>query len=89
MVLFTSTHLGSTGKMGKTLRATPWPWEGTSFNKKTLLPLNVKLEWGNVWDRLRNRKEGAFIWALWHKVVVFNSWRARFTAEVDQMPYVQ
>jgi hypothetical protein len=38
---------------------------------------------GNVWNRLRNKKEGAFIWAFWHEAVAINSWRARFIVEVD------
>jgi hypothetical protein len=26
-------------------------------------------KWGNVWDRTCNKKEGAFIWSIWNKVV--------------------
>jgi hypothetical protein len=42
-----------------------------------------KLKWGNVWDKMRSKKEGDFIWSLWHKVVAVNSWRVRFIDEID------
>lgn len=27
---------------------------------------------GHVWDNMRGKKEGAFIWVLWHKAVAVN-----------------
>lgn len=32
---------------------------------------------------MRSKKEGGFIWAIWHKTMVVNSWMAIFIAFVD------
>lgn len=30
---------------------------------------SLKHEWGNAWDKMRSKKEEAFIWSLWHKAI--------------------
>lgn len=47
------------------------------------IPHRLKLKWGNVWDRMRNKKEGAFISSIWHKVVTINAWRARLITRIN------
>jgi hypothetical protein len=42
-----------------------------------ILTPRLKLELGNVWGITRSRKEGAYIWSIWHKAVGVNAWRAR------------
>lgn len=37
----------------------------------------------NVWDRIRNRKEGAFIRSIWYRAVVVESWSVRLITDVD------
>lgn len=44
---------------------------------------SLKLKWGNVWDEMRSNKKGAFIWLLWYKAIVMNSWRVRFNTDID------
>ena len=41
------------------------------------LPGNYRFRWSQVWDPLRNGKEAAFSWSIWHKAVAVNEWRAR------------
>lgn len=41
------------------------------------------LNGGNVWDKTHSRKEGAFIWSIWHKAIAVNSWRDRFIKDID------
>lgn len=42
-----------------------------------------KFQMGNVWDNMRIKKEGAFIWVIWHKAIAVNLWRARLITDVD------
>lgn len=63
-----------------------------SLSEEKIVPLEMsqespkrfhKFKWGTVWDKMRSKKEGDFIWSLWQKVVAINSWRVRFIAEID------
>lgn len=49
----------------------------------SIIPTRLKFEWGNLCDKMCHTKEGTFIWSIWHKVIVLNSWRARVIADID------
>lgn len=38
---------------------------------------------GNVWDKTWTRKEGTFIWSIWHKAMAVNTWCVMFIKDID------
>ena len=47
-----------------------------------ILTPRLKLKLRNVWDITRSRKEGGYVWSIWHKAVAINAWRARFIQDI-------
>jgi hypothetical protein len=48
-----------------------------------IIPSTLDLVWGNVWDNMHSKHDGAFSWSIWPKAVAVNSWRSRFIADID------
>ncbi len=42
---------------------------------RDLLQVQSKLTWPKVWHKERSRKEVAFMWSMWHKTIVVNTWK--------------
>ncbi len=48
------------------------------------LPFTFKLRWINIWCKMPSRKEAGFMWALWNKVIVVNTWRVKVDNSINQ-----
>lgn len=59
------------------------PSKSISTKWHNILTPNLKLKWGNVWDKTRGHKERTFIWSIWNEVVAVNMWRVRFIVDID------
>jgi hypothetical protein len=46
---------------------------------RDLLQVQNKLTWPKVWhkERSRFRKEVVFMWSMWHRTIVVNTWKVR------------
>lgn len=51
-----------------------------------VLPISYRLQWLNTRDSETIKKEAGLIWAVWHKRVEVNAWRAKFARQggIDQ-----
>jgi len=49
-----------------------------------VLPFTFKLRWMNIWSKTRNWKETNFMWALWNKAIVVNTWRTKMDNSINQ-----
>ncbi len=49
-----------------------------------VLPFTLKLRWMNIWCKTQSRKEMGFMWALWNKAIVINTWRAKVDNSINQ-----
>jgi hypothetical protein len=49
-----------------------------------VLPFIFKLKWMNILCKTRNRKEAGFMWALWNKEIVVNTWRVKVDKSINQ-----
>lgn len=50
--------------------------------------------WAHIWDSKRASKEVAFIWSIWHHMVVVNRWQAKILANIFAqctycLPFIQ
>ena len=61
------------------------PLPKTIFYKwhNILIP-SLELKWRNVWDKMKSKEEGAFIWSLWHKAMTVNSRRTMFIMDIKK-----
>jgi exonuclease III len=41
--------------------------------------VDFPMRWEDPWHPQRNKKEGGFMWSIWHQAVATNTWRKRFT----------
>jgi hypothetical protein len=49
-----------------------------------VLPFIFKLKWMNIWCMMWSMKELGFMWALWNKAIVVNTWRAEVDNSINQ-----
>jgi hypothetical protein len=49
-----------------------------------VLPFTFKLRWMNIWCMMQSRKEVGFMWALWNKEIVINTWRTKVDNSINQ-----
>jgi hypothetical protein len=49
-----------------------------------VLPFTFKLRWMNIWCKMPSRKEVGFMWALWNKAIVVNTWKAKVDNSINQ-----
>jgi hypothetical protein len=48
-----------------------------------LLPASYTPNWRDVWQSHHSRKDAAFIWSIFHGIVVVNTWRAKVSLNID------
>ena len=71
-------YLNYTTKDGREFIANRNPGATRAEDKcERYLPGNYKFYWSQIWNTLREGKEAAFIWSIWHKAVAVSEWRAR------------
>ena len=51
---------------------------------KNEIPPSNSPSWNLVWHKHKVQKEVAFLWMVFHKVVVVNEWRGRISATMDK-----
>jgi len=49
-----------------------------------VLPFIFELRWMNIWCMTRSRKEASFMWALWNKAIIVNTWKAKVDNSINQ-----
>jgi hypothetical protein len=49
-----------------------------------ILPPNFSINWSEVWDPERARKEVSLLWQLWHKAIAVNVWRGKISRSIDR-----
>jgi hypothetical protein len=60
--------------------------DSSTYLKKPILEkwsceraVDFPLNWDDPWHPQRGKKEGGFMWSVWHQAVATNTWRKRFT----------
>jgi hypothetical protein len=48
--------------------------------------INFQLDWKDPWLKDRGKKEGGFLWSIWHRAVATNTWRAVISEVVLDCP---
>ena len=45
--------------------------------------INFPIDWRELWKLEQGKKEGGFMWSLWHQAVATNSWQGRINTKID------